>query len=513
MEQTIWALLPPVIAIALALLTKEVYLSLFAGILAGALLYTGFQIIPAFETTFTVMGERVGSNINIIVFLVLLGMIVALMTKSGAGAAYGEWATTHIRSRKGALYSSFGLGALIFVDDYFNCLTVGTVMRPVTDRYGVSRAKLAYLIDTTAAAVCILTPVSSWAAAVQSSLPENSTVDGFALFLQTIPFNYYAILAISLAVILIALRFDFGAMKKSEDAAAAALRTTTDETVPEKQEERRGGQVSDLLVPIIVLIGACIFFMLVTGGMFEGAGIIEAFAGCDAGLSLVLGSLVAVIVIFLLYVPRGIITAREFAEALPEGMRAMVPAILILTFAWTLSGVCSTEYLDAGGFVSRALADNSLATAIMPAAFFLIALGLSLATGTSWGTFGILIPIAAAIFEQSGGTPLVLTVAATLAGAVCGDHISPISDTTILSSTGAECDHLEHVRTQIPYALLAATCSAIGYGVAGATENGWIGLIVSVAAMLIWLTVIWYRSKRAAQREGGTRATLQGARR
>lgn len=507
MEQTVWALLPPVIAIALALWTKEVYVSLFIGILSGALLYTGFQILPALETTFTVMGERVGSNINIIVFLVLLGMIVALMTRSGASKAYGRWASSNIKSRKGALYGTFGLGALIFVDDYFNCLTVGTVMRPVTDRYGISRAKLAYVIDATAAPVCIIAPVSSWAAAVGSSLPEGSSVDGFTLFLQTIPFNYYALLTIVMVLMMIALNFDFGPMKKAtikdEDTGMQAEleRDARSQTAESKADtERPSGKVSDLLIPIIVLIGACVFFMLVTGGMFEGVGLIDAFADCDSALSLVLGSLATVVVIFFLYVPRHVLTAREFAAALPDGFRAMVPAILILTFAWTLSGICSSEYLDAGGFVSRMVSENSLATAILPPVFFLIALGLAFATGTSWGTFGILIPIAVAVFDQTGGESMVLTVAAILAGAVCGDHVSPISDTTILASTGADCDHLEHVATQMPYAMLVAASCVVGYIAGGASGNGWLGLGLSFAVMLVWLFVLYRKSRKAGSR-------------
>lgn len=502
-EQTIWALLPPVIAIGLALWTKEVYVSLFIGILSGALMHAGFQIVPALETTFTVMGDRVGSNINIIVFLVLLGVIVALMTRSGASKAYGRWASWNIKSRRGALFGTFGLGALIFVDDYFNCLTVGTVMRPVTDRYNVSRAKLAYVIDATAAPVCIIAPISSWAAAVGSSLPENSGIDGFTLFLQTIPFNFYALLTIVMVIVMIALQFDFGAMKKAEDTKQTSMRGHLEreaqaQTAAQRKAnpERPTGKVSDLLAPILVLIGSCVFFMLVTGGIFEGAGLIDAFADCDSALSLVLGSLTTVVFIFILYVPRRIISAKEFAAALPEGFRAMVPAILILTFAWTLSGICSAEYLDAGGFVSRAVSESRLAATVLPPVFFVIALGLAFATGTSWGTFGILIPIAVAVFDQTGGTELTLTVAAILAGAVCGDHVSPISDTTILASTGANCDHLEHVSTQMPYAMLVAVCCVAGYIVAGATLNGWIGLAVSMAAMLVWLMILYRRSKK-----------------
>lgn len=506
MIQTAWALLPPVIAIVLALITKEVYVSLFLGILSGALLYSGFAIVPALETTFSVMADRVAGNLNIIVFLVLLGMMVALMNASGASRAYGEWASRSIKTKRGALFATMGLGALIFVDDYFNCLTVGTVMRPVTDRYHISRQKLAYIIDATAAPICIIAPISSWAAAVGSSLPENTSIDGFTLFLQTIPFNYYALLTIAMVIIMIALNFDFGAMKKSEvqmPTAQVAVEEEMDEqailAAARRASGAKPGQVRDLLIPILVLIGACIFFMLYTGGIMEGANIIDAFADCDSSLSLVLGSLVAIVVIFFLYVPRKIMTAREFAGTLTEGFKAMVPAILILTFAWTLSGICSSEYLDAGGFVSQVVQDNELASAILPPAFFAIALGLAFATGTSWGTFGILIPIAIAIFEPTGGTILVLTVAAILAGAVCGDHVSPISDTTILASTGADCNHLEHVSTQLPYAMLVALCSLIGYIFSGILDNGWIGLAVGFALLGV-LMIILYRKNRPVTR-------------
>ncbi|MBD5560934.1 MAG: Na+/H+ antiporter NhaC family protein [Clostridia bacterium] len=508
MIQTAWALLPPIIAIVLALITKEVYVSLFIGILTGALLFTGFQIVPALETTFTVMADRVYSNLNIVVFLVLLGMIVALMNHSGASRAYGEWASKSIRSKRGALYSTMALGVLIFVDDYFNCLTVGTVMRPVTDRYQISRAKLAYIIDATAAPVCIIAPISSWAAAVGSSLPEGSSIDGFTLFLSTIPFNYYALLTIAMVIIIVALNFDFGPMKnadkmevspalKAEEAAEAE-----EEVVDRRLAGQKKGQVKDLLIPILTLIGACIFFMLQTGGIFEGVGVIDAFAGCDSALSLVLGSVTTILVTFLLYIPRGVMSARQFAQALPDGFKAMVPAILILTFAWTLSGVCSTDYLDAGGFVSQLVRDNELANTILPPAFFLIAMGLAFATGTSWGTFGILIPIAIAVFEPTGGTIMTLTVAAILAGAVCGDHISPISDTTILASTGADCSHIVHVSTQMPYALLVAACCTGAYILAGLVDNGWVGLAAAFAALIIWLLVLYRRSRTDGSRQG-----------
>lgn len=493
MEATIWSLVPPVVAIVLALITKEVYFSLLIGILSGALFFADFHVMNALETTFTIMGDKIGGNSNIIVFLILLGMLVALMNKSGASRAYGEWASNSIKTKRGAGLATMGLGSLIFVDDYFNCLTVGTVMRPVTDRHRISRAKLAYIIDATAAPICIIAPISSWAAAVGSSLPEDCGIDGFNLFLRTIPFNLYALLTIAMLLFMLIANFDFGKMKKYEQAHKnenAPIETET--AVNEKK-----GHVIDLVLPIVVLITLCISGMLYTGGILEGNNIVQAFANCDSSLSLVYGSFFTLIFVFLLYIPRKIVTFTEFANSFVEGFKAMVPAILILTFAWTLSGVCGEEYLNAGGYVSRMVSEHQTALTMMPAVFFLVALGLAFATGTSWGTFGILIPIAVAIFGANNIDALTLTVSAVLAGAVCGDHISPISDTTILSSTGAGCNHVEHVSTQIPYALLVAVCCLAGYIAAGFT-NGWIGLAVGFIALVIALGGVFAYEKKKA---------------
>lgn len=497
MDATFWALMPPIVAIVLALITKEVYVSLLIGILAGGLFYANFNVLDALETTFSIMSERVGSNTNIIIFLVLLGMLVALMSKSGASKAYGNWASRSIKTKRGALFATAGLGALIFVDDYFNCLTVGTVMRPVTERYKISKAKLAYIIDATAAPVCIIAPISSWAAAVGSSLPESSSLDGFNLFLQTIPFNLYALLTIIMVVFMIALQFDFGKMKKAE--AHPELGAAMFEEIDDSQGQNRKGRVFDLVVPIVTLIVLCIAAMLYTGGILKGESIAGAFANCDSSLSLVFGSFFTIVLVFLLYIPRKVISFTEFASSLVEGFKAMVPAILILTLAWTLSGVCGENYLNAGGYVSQVVNDNQMAHTLMPGVFFLIALGLAFATGTSWGTFGILIPITIAIFGDMGGQIMVLTVAAVLAGAVCGDHISPISDTTILASTGANCNHIEHVSTQMPYALLVAACCLVGYIVAGFTTNGWLGLGVGFVLMMAVLAVLCVRFKKSRQ--------------
>lgn len=490
---TAWTLLPPIIAIALALITKEVYSSLLIGILAGGLLFTGFNPLHAVETTFEVMGSKLGENINICIFLVLLGILVSLVTKSGASRAYGDWASKTIRSRRGAAYATSFLGIFIFVDDYFNCLTVGTVMRPVTDRYGVTRAKLAYIIDATAAPVCIIAPISSWAAAVGSSLPESSSIDGFSLFLQTIPMNLYALLTIGFLIWLMGADFDFGPMGRYE-----AEHKDDDLTQLEQTHVVGGaGKVYDLILPICVLIALCIAGMLYTGGIFEGVGVIDAFAGCDSSTSLVLGSFFTLIFTFLLYIPRRILTFSQFCEAFTEGFKAMVPAILILTLAWTLSGVCSEEYLDIGGFVSSIVDGESMIAMLMPAIFFLISLGLAFATGTSWGTFGILIPIAVAVFGDAGGTMLVMTVAACLSGAVCGDHVSPISDTTILASAGAQCNHIDHVSTQMPYALLIAAICFVGFLIGGLVGNGFVALVVGVTLLVAAILVITARYNRS----------------
>lgn len=497
MQETVWALVPAIVAIALALLTKEVYISLLIGILSGALFFTNFHLLDSIDTTFQIMSQKVGENTNILVFLVLLGMLVALMKKSGASRAYGEWASASIKTKRGASFATMGLGSLIFVDDYFNCLTVGTVMRPVTDRHRISRAKLAYIIDATAAPICIIAPISSWAAAVGSSLPEGSAVDGFSLFLQTIPFNLYALLTIVMVVFLLACNFDFGRMKKYEEKHQKEFeeKQKAREQIVQEHSPKKG-RVFDLVVPIAVLILLCILAMLYTGGILDGKSVVEAFANCNSSLSLVYGSFFTILFVFVLYIPRRVITFHQFAESITEGFQAMVPAILILTLAWTLSGVCGADYLNAGGFVSQLVDGSALAQSILPAVFFLVSAFLAFATGTSWGTFGILIPIAVAIFGADGSQMqmLVLTVAAILAGAVCGDHMSPISDTTILSSTGADCNHIEHVSTQIPYALLVAACCFAGYLLAGITQNGWLGLLFSGALLLVILTVLYRRS-------------------
>lgn len=494
MSGTVWAIMPPIIAIVLALLTKEVYSSLLIGIFSGALLFTGFHPITSIETTFDIMGAKIGGNVDILLFLVFLGIIVALVTKSGASKAYGNWASGAITSKRGALLATSCLGVLIFVDDYFNCLTVGTVMRPVTDRYKITRAKLAYIIDATAAPVCIIAPISSWAAAVGSSLPENSDIDGFSLFLRTIPYNFYALFTIIFVLFLIITGIDFSKMKALELSGETGIDITS---IDDEETSFGTGKVLDLILPIAFLIASCVIAMLYTGGLFQGETIINAFANCSSARSLVLGSFITILFIFVLYIPRKIITFTEFCDCFVKGFKAMTSAIMILCLAWTLSGICSEEYLNIGGFVSSLVNGNAFIGSLIPFLFFLIALGLAFSTGTSWGTFGILIPIAIAIFGYDN--MLVLSVAAILSGAVCGDHISPISDTTILSSAGAQCNHIIHVSTQIPYALVVACCCGVGFLSAGLSGKGVLGFVLGLVSLAIACVIILKKNPKATR--------------
>lgn len=489
---TIWALLPPIIAIVLALFTKEVYLSLFAGVVTGALLYSNFNPIRTVESLFEVMMEKLGDpwNIGILIFLVFLGMIVALMTRAGGSAAYGKWAGEKIKTKSGALLSTFALGIVIFVDDYFNCLTVGNVMRPITDKQKISRAKLAYIIDATAAPICIIAPISSWAAAVTG----YTNGDGFSLFLQTIPFNLYAWLTILMVIFISAAGFDYGPMKKFEDNAKNGdlFSGNNDyETIKESVISPKG-KVIDLILPVIFLITSCIICMIYTGGFFEGKSFITAFAECNASMGLVMGSFFTLVFIFLLYLPRRIITFSEFAECIPQGFKMMVSAILILVLAWTLGGFCSNK-LEAGTFVYNVLSQNTTASSLFPAMLFLVGSGLAFATGTSWGTFGILIPIVTTMFQETDPM-LVICIAASLAGSVCGDHMSPISDTTIMASAGAQCRHVDHVSTQIPYALTVGGCCIPAYLIAGFTKNVVVTMLFGV---LLLLCILFFFKKRA----------------
>lgn len=501
------ALLPPLIAIVLALITKEVYSSLFIGIIVGALLFTNFSIVCTLESIFQVMTEYVGDpwNLGILIFLVMLGIIVGLITKSRGSAAYGNWATKRIKSRRGALLSTFVLGAIIFIDDYFNCLTVGSVMRPVTDKHKISRAKLSYIIDATAAPVCIIAPISSWAAAVSSYTTEG---EGLSLFIQTIPYNLYALLTIVMVIAISLMNFDFGPMKKYERNAMqnGDLFTTGKEEYASAEDisVSEKGKVIDLILPVIVLIISCIVGMIYTGGFFDGnsTDFVTAFSNSDASVGLVMGSFVSLIFTLLLYLPRRIVSFKSCMESIPQGFKAMVPSIIILIFAWTLGGLCR-DHLGAGEFVANWIYDTGFSTNMLPAVIFLVALGLAFSTGTSWGTFGILIPISLDIFEKAGitGSATVIVISACLAGAVCGDHCSPISDTTIMASAGAQCNHVNHVSTQLPYVLLVAAISFIGYILTAFIKQWYILvplMIVLLLGILFFIKCIISRKKNAA---------------
>ena len=490
---TIWALLPPLVAIILALITKEVYSSLFVGIVVGALLYSGFK----FEGTVTQIFEggiiKVLSdsyNVGILIFLVILGSVVCMMNKAGGSAAFGRWASKKIHTRVGAELAAIILGILIFIDDYFNCLTVGSVMRPVTDRHHVSRAKFAYLIDATAAPVCIIAPISSWAAAV-SGFVEGQ--DGLAIFVRTIPYNFYAILTIVMMVGMVLMKTEFGAMKTHEiNALNGDLYTTSArpyENATDDETPNPRGKVIDLVIPIVVLVICCVISMIYTGGFFSGTDFVTAFSQSDASTGLAMGSAFGLVLAIIFYMVRRVINFRDCMACIPEGFKAMVPAIMILTFAWTLKAM--TDSLGAAVFVEEAM--RSVAggiEVILPAIIFLVGCGLAFATGTSWGTFGILIPIVVAVFEKSSPEMMIISMSACMAGAVCGDHCSPISDTTIMASAGAQCDHVTHVSTQLPYAIVAAAVSFVTYIVAGFVKTAWIALPVGIVLMLIVLFVI-----------------------
>ena len=491
---TFFSLLPPVIAIVLALNTKEVYTSLLVGIASGALLYANGNLELALNTLFfnedggmiTKLSDS--GNVGILAFLVMLGILVALMNKAGGSAAFGRWASTHIHSRAGAQFATLLLGVMIFVDDYFNCLTVGSVMRPVTDRQKVSRAKLAYLIDSTAAPICIIAPVSSWAAAVTSSVPAGSGINGFTMFLRTIPYNYYAVLTVVMSLFLIFTGAEFGPMKLNEDNAKNGdLFTTADRPYGDDVDDGNdtNGHVIDLIAPVLVLIAACIFGMVYTGGFFEGVDFITAFADCNASAGLVLGSSIALLFTFVFYRVRSVMTFQDFAACIPEGFKAMVSPMLILSLAWTLSGM--TGLLGAKYYVANLLGHSASALQyLLPFIIFLVAVFLAFATGTSWGTFSILIPIVCQAFPD--GEMLVVSIAACLSGAVCGDHCSPISDTTIMASAGAHCSHVNHVSTQLPYAITAAACSAVCYIITGLAQAV-LGSSASLVTSLVLLVV------------------------
>ena len=495
---SIWALLPPIVAIGLALITKEVYSSLFAGVLVGGILASKFSPAGTLDAVISDgLISAVSDTAGIFIFLVELGIIVSLINKAGGSAAFGDWAKTHIKTRVGAQLATFVLGVLIFVDDYFNCLTVGSVMRPVTDSKRVSRAKLSYIIDATAAPICMIAPISSWAAAVASYAEEGQ---GLKLFIQAIPYNFYSLLTIVFVVALILMKFDFGPMKTHEfnaiengDLYTSGEKIDIDEPISESSKR----SLLDLIFPVIALIVCCVFGLVYVGGIFDGANIIDAFADTDATVGLPWGGLIALVVIVVYMLIRRCMTFKESMECIPHGFVAMVPAILILTFATALKNM--TSVLGAKYFVGDLMSGQAEALgAFLPAIIFLVACVLAFATGTSWGTFGILIPIVTAIFEP-GSTLLIIGMSACLAGAVCGDHCSPISDTTIMSSAGGQCDHLNHVSTQIPYAVTVAAISFVMFVISGFVQNIYICLPLGIALTVGTLFVIKALTKKTAK--------------
>ena len=491
---TFWSLVPPIVAIALALITKEVYSSLFVGILIGGLLYAGGN--PE-GTVLHVFSDGIVSvlsdpyNVGILIFLVILGSIVAMMNKAGGSAAFGRWASSKIKTPAGAQLATIALGVLIFIDDYFNCLTVGSVMRPVTDKQNVSRAKLAYLIDATAAPICIIAPISSWAAAVAGFVEGE---DGFSLFIRAIPYNYYALLTIVVMVGMVLMHEEYGPMALHEaNARKGDLFTTGNHPYEAMDEEVAeagdNGHVADLVIPIFSLIVCCVIGMIYTGGFFEGADFVTAFSQSDASVGLALGGFFGLVITVVLYMIRRVMKFRDLMACLPEGFKAMVPAILILTFAWSLKAM--TDSLGAKEYVAALVkASTGSFVSLLPAIIFLVGCFLAFATGTSWGTFGILIPIVVDAFSATDPQLMIIAISACMAGAVCGDHCSPISDTTIMASAGAQCEHVNHVSTQLPYAITAAAVSCVSYIVAGFVRNVVISLIVAVALMLATLAVI-----------------------
>ena len=506
MVGTFWAFMPAIVAIVLALVTKQVYISLFTGILVGAMMFAGGNPIKALFTLYQVMSEKVGENTPIIVFLIVLGILVVLMQKSGGAKAYGEWAGKKIKSKGGALAATAGLGCLIFVDDYFNCLTVGSVMRPVADKFKISRAKLAYIIDATAAPVCIIAPISSWAAAVAGELEG----DGLMVFISTIPFNVYALLTLVMVFSLCFFKFDFGKMKRNEgiteDMGDVHSGVEFDGENNNDIVANSKGKVRHLLVPVIILIACCICGMIYTGFYsnqydeetntiiteLQSSNVIEAFSNCDAGMSLAIGSTVALVLISLYYLFARVVSFKDIMGSFTSGFKAMGPAILILTCAWSISGIMGAKggYLDAQAFVINNISADKFPMFLFPVIFFVLAGLIAFATGTSWGTFGVLVPIAVSILEVIEGGPafMVLTVSATLGGAVFGDHISPISDTTILASAGAQCNHVDHVNTQLPYAILVAIISVVAYLVAGLCIHLKLGSLLS--AIIMWVAAL-----------------------
>ncbi len=489
---TFWALVPPIVAIVLALITKEAYSSLFIGILVGALFYTGFAPVATLDTILNdgfIAALADSWNAGIFLFLVLLGTMVALVNAAGGSAAFGRWAAKNIKSRGGAMIATFVLGVLIFIDDYFNCLTVGSVMRPLTDTHKISRSKLAYLIDATAAPICMIAPISSWAAAVSATAADlDAGITGIELFIKAIPYNFYSLLTFVFVIALVVMKFDFGPMKLQEMNAMLGNESAAT-SGGEEMEANPKGKVIDLLFPVIVLIVTCIIGMVYVGGFWSGSDFITAFGDTDASVGLPWGAIIALVITIIYFCCRRVLTFRQCMECLPKGFVSMVPAMIILTFALTLKNI--TGLLGAAEYVGDLMESASAGLAsLLPAVIFIVGCALAFSTGTSWGTFGILIPIVVAMYPDTEGQMLYIGISACLAGAVCGDHCSPISDTTIMASAGAQCDHVTHVATQLPYAITVAAVCFVNYIIAGFVQNAWICLAIGAVLIVAVLFVI-----------------------
>ncbi|MGF0040706.1 Na+/H+ antiporter NhaC family protein [Peptoniphilaceae bacterium SGI.131] len=483
MSASIWSLIPPIVAIGVSLKTKEVNISLVLGILIGALIYTGFNPVESLVTFFNVLKDSLGPRLIIIFFVAMLGIIVYLMNSTGATKAYASWASKKLKNEKQTLIASVFLGTIIFIDDYFNTLTVGTVMKPLVDKHRVSREKFAYIIDSTTAPVCMVAPISTWAAGVIATIPQDSGIDGFSLFIKSIPGNYYALFTIFLVFLSVIFSINIGPMARF-DKLAKEGKADYPKEYDYGANEGKGG-VIDLLLPVLAIVVFSILSILYLGGLFKGAGILEAFDNSDPVMGLALGSSFTLILQIILYLPRKIISPKKFTESIVEGIKTMLPAILILTFAWALGEISGAKYLNAGQYISKIISDNDINLQVLPAVIFVISILLSFSTGTSWGTFAILIPIVVAIFKDAGSDLMVLTVSAVLGGSVCGDHLSPISDTTILSSIGAGCHHINHVSSQMPYGIMAAVVAFLSYLSASYLQNTVIGLICGLVLLTI----------------------------
>ena len=504
-KNTAWALVPSLVAISLALISKEVYSSLFLGMVTGALLNAEFNMVEGLNQLFPngimdVMTNK--NNIGILVFLVILGTMVQLMNRTGGSAAFGMWASKRIKSRVGAQLSTMLLGCLIFIDDYFNCLTVGSVMRPVTDKHKISRAKLAYLIDSTAAPICIIAPLSSWAAAVSGFVKG---ANGISIFVQSIPFNFYALLTLLMMVFIICMKIDYSSMLLHENNARKGDLFTTGKNNKgdEGSQKEKIGRVSDLIIPVVLLVVGCVIGMIYTGGFFDGKDFIDAFAVSNAPVGLVLGSSVALVITIAVYLARQSLSFDSCMDCLPEGFKQMVPAMLILIFAWTLKSM--TDSLGAATYVAS-LVEHSATEfmGLLPAIIFVVAVGLAFASGTSWATFGILIPIVVSCFQEVDPQLMIISISACMAGAVCGDHCSPISDTTIMSSAGAQCNHLNHVTTQLPYVMTVAAVSFFTFLVAGFTKSALISLLFGIVVLFLFLMFIRRRLAARQTNAAGT---------